>query len=56
MEPTPYATNFYLWAILVCQAFLGDLIPKGENLDQSKVKMSIFPRGSTFIQKEKKKK
>ena len=31
MELTPYATNFFLWAILVCQAFLGDLIPKGEN-------------------------
>ena len=51
MELTPETTNFFLWAILVCQAFLGDLFPKGENLDQSKVKMSILLRGNNFDSK-----
>ena len=32
------------------------MIPKGENLDQSKVKMSIFLRGSNFDSKEEEKK
>jgi len=42
MGLTPSATNFSLRDILFCKAFLGDLIPKGRSLDQSKVNVDIF--------------
>ena len=45
MEPTPYATNFYLWAILVCQVFLGDLIPKGEKFGSKQDENGYLPKG-----------
>ena len=47
MELTPYATNFFLWAILVCQVFLGDLISK----ESKQSEMSIFQRGNNFDSK-----
>jgi len=40
----------------VCQAFLGDLIPKEEKFGSKQGKMRITQRGTTLIPKGEKKK
>ena len=58
MELTPYATNFSLWDILFCKAFLGDLIPKGKKFGSKQGKNEYHPKGGTILipKGEKKKK
>ena len=60
---------FFPLSYFVCQAFLGDLIPKGEKFGskqgekvidylpkgEQKVKMIIFPKGSNFDSKREEK-
>ena len=58
MGLTPKATNFFFWVILVCQAFLGDLILKGEKFGSkqgeneyiAKGKQLCFQRGRNLDQ------
>ena len=56
MGLTPKATNFFFWAILICWAFLGDLILKGEKFGSKQGEHEYLSKGSNFDSKGEKKK